>query len=369
MKQVVVRVDASHRIGHGHVMRCLTLASALRQRGAEIRFVCREHPGHLNNLIASSGFAVHPLPWSSALPEDDRAGWLGATADEDAAETRNALESFGTEVDWLVSDHYAIDDYWERTMRPRVDRIMVIDDLADRPHDCDLLLDQNVVARMRTRYEGKVPESCVLLLGAEYAIIQPTYVEARQRLPVQRGPIKRIFIYFGGADTDNLTSRSLSSVIALGRSDIEVDLVVSRTSPHLDVVRRQVAGRNNLRLHTELPTLAPLMAEADLGIGAAGATSWERLCLGLPCVVITLAANQVPVANELSRLGFIHYLGHKDQVTAAVIEARLRLLTNQTLDPAWSARCMNLWDGEGTGRIVRSMTACSHPFTARREYQ
>jgi len=169
-----------------------------------------------------------------------------------------------------------------------VGRIFAIDDLADRTHDCDQLLDQNLFADMHTRYASKVPEDCRLLLGPEYTLLQPIYAELHDRIPPREGPVRRILISFGGADRDNLTGRALAAFLSLNRPDIDVDVVISGSSLYIHGIREQVAGRDNIHLHSNLPTLAPLMARADLAIGAAGTTAWERVCLGLPGLVVTL---------------------------------------------------------------------------------
>jgi UDP-2,4-diacetamido-2,4,6-trideoxy-beta-L-altropyranose hydrolase len=360
---VVFRTDASLAIGTGHVMRCLTLASALRERDVDVFFVCREHDGHLCGLIEERGFTVFRLPVAEAGTQVGvtpvHADWLGATWPEDAEQTRSAIEAASVKPDWLVIDHYALDKSWECTFRSSVGHIMVIDDLADRAHDCDLLLDQNLVAQMHTRYADKVPATCSLLLGPEYALLQPLYAELHDRVPARKGPIRRMFIFFGGADSDNFTSRSLAAFLQLNRPDIEVDVVTSAGSPHAAIIRDQVAGHGNIHLHSNLPTLAPLMAKADLAMGAGGATSWERLCLGLPALVVTLAENQRSVAIYLHEAGLVHWIGHKEQVDQQIIANTLvRTLSMDSLID-WSRRCAQICTGRGVSQILNSMKIVS----------
>ncbi len=356
----LIRVDASTSIGTGHVVRCLTLANALAKKGADVSFICREHEGHLCDRIQEQGFAVHRLP---APADGFRAGatpfhavWLGAPWQEDAEQTGAAIRTLGVKPDWLVVDHYALDHRWEHALRPLVGRIFAIDDLADRIHDCDLLLDQNLVADIYTRYIGKVPADCSLLLGPEYALLQPIYAELHDRIPPREGPIRRILISFGGADSENLTGRALSAFLSLNRPDIDVDVVISDNSPYASEIRDQVAGHANIHLHGNLPTLAPLMAKADLAIGAAGTTSWERLCLGLPALVVTLAENQRPIADGLHRQGLVRWLGHKDEVTEQNIRQALAGLIEVGIDEEWSLRCKSSVDGKGVDRIGAVLT-------------
>lgn len=361
---IVFRTDASLAIGTGHVMRCLTLASMLRDRDAEVFFICREHNGHLCDLIDEKGFAVSRLPaLREGIQSEDslvHAVWLGASWQEDAQQTRAAIETSGEKHDWLVVDHYALDQRWESALRTSVGRIMVIDDLADRLHDCDILLDQNLVAQMHTRYADKVSATRGMLLGPAYALLQPIYAEVHERIPPREGPIRRIFIFFGGADSDNLTGRTLAAFLRLNRPDIEVDVVITAASPHAEAIRQQVAGHSNIRLHSGLLTLAPLMAKADLAIGACGATSWERLCLGLPTLVVTVGENQRPIANELSQRGLIRWLGHQDMVDQATIAQALGELIQQGLDASWSRRCLAVVDGNGVKRVCAALTVTAN---------
>jgi UDP-2,4-diacetamido-2,4,6-trideoxy-beta-L-altropyranose hydrolase len=361
--KIVFRTDASHGIGSGHVVRCLTLADGLMKAGAKVSFVCREHEGNLCELVEERGIEVVRLPPESGQQAYEfypaHAAWLMSTWEDDAARTLDAICAQGTKPDWLVVDHYALEERWHRALRPAVGRILAIDDVADRRHDCDLLLDQNLVANMYNRYERLVPASCDLLLGPEYALLQPAYSELRSCTPDRRGPVRRILVFFGGADGDNLTGLAIDAVLGLGRPDLEVDIVVSPGSPNYEGIRRQVKGHANLHLHGRLPTLAMLMMKADLAIGACGATNWERLSLGLPAIVVTVAENQRPVAQELHRCGLIRWLGHRDEVSEDSLREAMAGLMAQGLPVDWSIRCRAVVDGFGLGRVIDRMGASS----------
>ncbi len=355
-------------------MRCVTLAEALRLRGVRIVFICREHEGHLCEFIEQRGFEVNRLPQAArgGSVQDGRiyAEWLGATWEEDLTGTRTAINQLAVQPDWLIVDHYAIDNRWERGVRSMVRHLMVIDDLADRAHDCDVLLDQNLVEHMETRYMGNVPAHACTLLGTNYSLLQPVYAEWHARAKVRCGPIRRLFVYFGGADNDNLTGRSLEAFIRLNRPDIEADVVLAAGALHDDAIRTQVSGYRNIHLHQQLPTLAQLMSNADLAIGAGGTTSWERLCLGLPAIVITLAANQRPVADCLSRRNLIRWLGDKDEADAASIFRALSEVTGRDLDGQWSKACLESVDGRGVSRVCEALLVGGEGiFRARRVTQ
>ena len=357
---VAFRADASRIIGNGHVMRCLTLAEAMRARGAAALFVCREHDGHLCDLITARGFAVHRLalrpPVAAHQEGPAHVAWLGGSWQDDAEGTRTALKMWDRIPDWLVVDHYALDDRWEGLLRPMASRLMAIDDLADRRHDCDLLLDQNLVAQMDTRYVPQLPPRCVALLGPGYALLQSKFAELHPSTRARTGPIKRLLISFGGADRNNLTARSLRAFLSLGRTDIDVDVVMPARLDVADAIRHLAAGHPHIHLHEPLPTLAALTAAADLAIGAAGASSWERLCLGVPALVVTLAENQMPIAKELDRRGLVKWLGEQTEVSEEVLANALRHEVGRGGDADWSRRCLEVVDGLGTGRVCAAMT-------------
>jgi len=356
--RIAFRTDASSTIGHGHVRRCLTLAAALREHGHAVRFICREHAGNLCDAVARQGFAVDRLPLRLSAPaggDDGYASWLGAPWREDAHETLAAVRAGGSRPEWLVVDHYGIDARWERAVRSDVNRIMAIDDLANREHDCELLLDQNLVAGMERRYQGRVPSSCVQLLGPQYCLLAAAYGTLRQRTAPRTGPIRRILVSYGGADSGELTALTLAAIVRLGGA-IAVDAVVSGSASRAAGVRERFAAHGNIRVHDAGDSLASLIAQADLGIGASGTTTWERLCLGLPAIVVTVADNQRPIAEELARRGLIHWLGHSDAVDEQRMFDLLARLVAAGADEDASRRALALVDGNGADRVRAALT-------------
>ncbi|MCX7144164.1 MAG: UDP-2,4-diacetamido-2,4,6-trideoxy-beta-L-altropyranose hydrolase [Proteobacteria bacterium] len=358
--KVAIRVDASSQIGSGHFMRCLTLADALRQRGAQSRFVSRHLPTHLREMLVARSHEFMLLDGSTngGIPGDlAHSGWLGTSQRADAEFSIQAL--FDQTWNWLVVDHYALDARWESALRHIAGHILVIDDIADRRHDCDVLLDQNLVEDMEKRYRDILPTDCNVLLGPDYALLQPIYADLHDRLPPREGAIKRILICFGGADQQNLTGRALAAFMSLNRQDIQVDVVVSANSPQADAVRRQVTGHSNIHLYGNLPTLAAMMAKADLAIGAGGATNWERLCVGLPALVVTIAENQRAIAAGLHERGLVRWLGHQDQVDEEHMAQALGKLIETGLDASWSKNCTKMVDGKGINRVCIALTTAT----------
>lgn len=184
--RVVFRVDASNRMGTGHFMRCHALAEVLRQRGADVRFVCRAHPGHMIEALTREAFPVTvlPAPTESSAEGEDCVAARGVTQAIDATESIVALH--GEKPDWLIADHYGLDADWEQELRPHVGNLLVIDDLANRTHVCDVLLDQNCSTDAETRYQGLVPASCRRLLGSRYSLARPEHAAFCKTLPHRR---------------------------------------------------------------------------------------------------------------------------------------------------------------------------------------
>ncbi|MFH0934731.1 MAG: UDP-2,4-diacetamido-2,4,6-trideoxy-beta-L-altropyranose hydrolase, partial [Pseudomonadota bacterium] len=294
---ILIRTDASLDIGTGHVMRCLTLAEALREQGASCRFVCRAHPGNLIDLIRQRGFVVHSLPsdpdWQPRSTEPAHAAWLGADWQADAEQTK--VSAGGTAIDWLIVDHYALDGRWESALRGHSGKIMVIDDLADRVHDCDLLLDQNL-GRNAEDYAALVPGGCTLLVGAKYALLRPEFSAQREYSLARRSApqLKHLLITMGGVDKDDVTGKVLDALrVCTLPADCRISVVMGPHAPWLAQVRERAANMPwPTMVLVNISDMARLMADSDLAIGAAGCTSWERCCLGLPSLMMVLADNQ-----------------------------------------------------------------------------
>lgn len=354
---VVFRVDASSRMGVGHMMRCLTLAETLRERGAQIRFVCREHKGNLIALLQQKAMPVTVLPApaiNDTTSGEDYAAWLGVTRAEDAKQTIEALN--GENPDWLVVDHYGLDVEWEQRLRPHVSKLMVIDDLANRRHDCDVLLDQNYSAEGEQRYAGLVPGACRLLVGPRYALLRPEYVAHRKTLRDRDGQVSRVLVFFGGTDQQNVTGMALEALSYPDLRHLKVDVVVGANNPHRNSIEQQVLRRPHTTLHASRPHLADLMAQADLALGAGGATTLERLCLGLPSLVVSIAENQMPSCAALHHSRLINYFGHQDKVDAAgFCNEIIRMIGNPSRLVEMSLAGQALVDGFGADLINETL--------------
>lgn len=357
--KVAFRADASTRIGTGHVMRCLTLANALRDRGTRCVFVCREHPGHLASRIRAGGHLVHLLPVGSdyaPAPSGSHGEWLGSSVEKDASDTTRALS--GDVFDWLVVDHYTIDVRWETLLRPHVERVMVIDDLADREHDCDLLLDQNL-GRCEDDYQKLVAESCHCLIGPDYALLRSEFLRLRETSLSRRqdAPGTQILVSMGGVDCNNVTSRVLDALATAELSlAARVLVVLGQHSPHADLVTSQASRMPFLcDVRKGVDDMAAIMAESDISIGAAGSSSWERCALGLPAVAVAVAENQLAIAAALGVAGAAIVLPALDAWTSDDLHAAIRRLSTMEGRAACSYAASRLVDGRGVSRVTAVM--------------
>lgn len=320
--KVLIRADASIAIGSGHLMRCLTLADQLRNEGAEVVFVCRDTSDAMFDLLQSRGYRFAKLPTTetNTIPQK-----------LDAKETIEASKQlFSAEIDWLVVDHYELDADWERMLRPCVHKIMVIDDLANRMHDCDLLLDQNYYRDQDRRYQGLLPNNCVTLLGPKYVLLRPEFSEARQRIRSRDGNIRNILVFFGSSDPTNQTQKAIEGLMQFDKPDINVDVVVGVTNPNLNIIQELCAQSSNVTFHCQVSNMAELILKADLGIGAGGSAMWERCYLGLPTITVVFASNQVRTTEDVAEIGAIKYLGWSDQLSSKDYAQAITLMIEDT---------------------------------------
>jgi UDP-2,4-diacetamido-2,4,6-trideoxy-beta-L-altropyranose hydrolase len=294
-------------------MRCLTLAQRARARGVRVEFLCRDLPGALIPEVGAQGFPVHVLPADTA----DELGRIRSIADT-------------ATVDWMVVDHYGIDLAWERALRPAAQGILVIDDLANRAHDCDILVDQNYWPDAEHRYDGLLPADCLRLLGPRYLLLRDEFFQARAPLQRSFGPVHRLLVNFGGTDEPNVTCLALKAIAELNLSNVTVDAVIGASNPHRSEVEKRLSRLPRGHLHVQASNMATLIAQADIAIGACGSTTWERCYLGLPSIVLVLAENQRLAAEQLAQGGVLVSLGGVQGLDSGAIGMALQRLI---LDP------------------------------------
>jgi UDP-2,4-diacetamido-2,4,6-trideoxy-beta-L-altropyranose hydrolase len=286
-------------------MRCLTLAHVLKDNGVKVEFICRQHQGNLIDKIRSSGFRVYGLETASESEMDNKlthSHWLGVTQQQDAQDCIDILKS--KQSDWLIVDHYALDEQWQSRLKPYYNKLMVIDDLADRKHRCDVLLDQTF-GRQQEDYSTLTLKSCKLLLGSQYALLRPEFIKWREYSLKRRAKpeFRQLLINMGGIDIDNMTGKVVSGLKTCTLpNDIKIVIVMGGSAPHLEDVRiRADSLPCKTEVKIDVDNMAEIMANVDIAIGAAGSTTWERCCLGLPTIQIVIAKNQYNIAKFLEK--------------------------------------------------------------------
>jgi UDP-2,4-diacetamido-2,4,6-trideoxy-beta-L-altropyranose hydrolase len=357
------RVDASIDMGSGHIMRCLTLADALRAQGTKCLFFCRPHTGNMLNLITSRGHKTINLPTlicsNSTLSPDNHTheNWLGTDWSTDAQDTRRAIGK--DTLDWLVVDHYALDHRWERELRSCCKRLMVIDDIADRMHDCDLLLDQNL-GRATEDYHGLLPAHTSTLIGQQYALLRPEFLQLRIESLSRRkhAQFKHLLISMGGVDIGNATGSVLETIqscdLPIG---LYITVVMGLNAPWLQQVQTQATQmKRPTKLLVGITDMERLLADSDLAIGAAGGSAWERCCLGLPSLLLVLADNQENGAKALHQAGAAISMQHVSEIKT-FFENNAKFEDISTLLQQMSIAAARVTDGNGLSRITQKMIA------------
>ena len=351
---IAFRVDASSQSATGHIMRCLTLAEAFRERSVSIRFLSRHMPQHFRDLLAERGYEFADLGSAPAGPADDlpHAAWLGTPQTADAAAAVRALSD--RHWDWLIVDNYALDFRWESALRLAVGHIASIDDIANRRHDCDVLLDPNFYSDMNERYAGRVPPHCQMLLGPRFALLRQEFRRLREGVKARSGPVKRILIFFGGVDADNYTGSAIAALAGSGLGGLRVDVVIGATHAARRLIESE-CQRLGFDLHVQTDRMAELMAQADMAVGAGGGALWERCCLGLPSVTVSAAGNQSRQIADAAGEGLVYAPDAPGELAPFLARQIRALIENSTLRQMMSRNGMRTVDGRGISRIVSSL--------------
>jgi UDP-2,4-diacetamido-2,4,6-trideoxy-beta-L-altropyranose hydrolase len=362
---IAFRVDSSTIIGHGHVMRCLTLAQALvrakKQFEINVSFITKANQGNINHLISKADYQLVLIATGDkSVKQEDSDTWLGCLPEQDAKQTIAAIKTLPP-IDLLIVDHYAITKTWHQLVKPYCQKLMVIDDLANRALDCDILLDQTL-NRHAIQYQQLVPEHCQLLLGQNYMLLRDEFEMLKTQANTRRQQRStqltqaNILITMGGGDPDNLSELALLAIEKL-RADlpnISATLVLSSQSKHIKSLQQRQQKLSWCTLITDSQNMAQLMLNADIAIGASGATAWERCCLGLPTLTTVNAKNQQLIAKNLAETGASLNLGWYQKITIEAITKQLKVLLNNPQKYLIMAeKCFSACDGQGATRVAK----------------
>lgn len=341
------RADASLRLGIGHVMRCLTLARRIQRKGGQVLFVSRALPGHLGEFLTEQGIDVHLL-------EAESGDELDVNELHDAQQSAAIAQKWGAER--IVVDHYGLSAKWEGAQSVPV---MALDDAPNRPHQVGLLLDQNYSADCDA-YASLLPQGAVILSGTEFALLREEFSTLRPRsleARAERSSVREVLVTMGGTDFPDATGWVLHW---LAQSDLTQNMrftvVMGPTAPHLDKVRKLAAELpRTIQILAGSDQMAMLMHNADLAIGAAGSTAWERCAMGLPTITLVLAENQRPIAKALDTEGAAATVNFGDE--QALVTAFERLSGSPDALSAMSSHAARLCDGGGAERVLLELEA------------
>ncbi len=299
--------DTRADVGLGHLVRCIAIAQWAVADGHDVRFVVSDRWAGLDQFLANSGFDAV----------------TGALAD---------IEVGGDDV--VVVDGYDID--LDRLAGISA-RTVLIDDLGTRDAAVDLVVNPNIYAT-----DLEYPSAARALLGSNYALLRTDFVGARDR----RGPpsehVERVFVMMGGTDPTGETPRVLDALSAAAFSG-HVDVVTAR-----DDLTTGDRGYT-LTIHRAIGSPAVLMRDADLAFCAAGGSTWELACIGVPAVQVVVADNQALIGRWLRGHGLIALEGPTD--TATLVTA-FRALEPPEQRTAIAQLARELVDGRGAQRVA-----------------
>lgn len=326
VSNIVIRADASSQVGIGHIMRCLTIAEALKLQANgdfNVLFVCNyDLPKSVYENIINFGFKVQTLP----IPQKEHFDFH-----RDVELFKSMVR--GIEIDWIMIDHYGIDYRWEQEVRSVTRNIAVIDDLANRRHDCDIIVDQNYYPNYLNRYDRLVPSSCIKLLGPANLILRREFREKLDKV-VPRTRLERVLVSFGGSDPTDETSKVLD-MLELGYfPHLQFDIVLGQGHLNRESILQRSTALSNVNCVVSTNHISDLILKADLAIGAGGISLWERCILGLPSIVIEVADNQHELIHTFEQENLIWALGRNHEVTSELIKGMLMNLNQVDVEEA-----------------------------------
>jgi len=363
--KVAFRVDAGTAMGGGHLSRCLTIANELIKHSVtQCYFLLKSHEGNFAPMIKKNGFEVHilPLEYTPDYNFGDYSQWVGGSVVNDANGSLLYMKEKGfKDKDWLIVDHYGLDSVFEKLISKSGFNVGVIDDLANRTHNCKFLIDQTC-GRQKIEYIGLVNRDAIIMAGQSYCMLRPEFLTARVKAVKKRShfaSIKNILLNFGSTDPTNITSKIIDVLSHIDfKFEVDIVVVVGSNTPYLTLIRKLIADYSgNISLIVDANNMSELIYHADLAIGAAGATSWERCALGLPTIIIKTADNQSTVVSRIIGFGvaILHDINVPDQTNELL--NHFKYIHDNYAE--MSAKCSSLVHADGVNKVVEEMLGIS----------
>ena len=336
-KNLFIRVDASPEIGIGHIMRCLTLAQELKNNFDKIIFLTQKNSSDFTETIMNNEFEV-----------------IFISTNNDSDIIKNIVTTNSVNKNFLLIDHYNVDSNFESSLKNTFEKIFVIDDLANRKHDCDLLIDQNYYRDLNQRYEKLIQNGTITLLGPKYAIIRPEFRKINKKTIKKNSQIKKILVSFGGSDPTNECKKVLDALCSIENSKFEIIVAAGIYNHKFEQLKKLYEKYSNIKIYRHVDELSRLMVNSDLFIGAGGTTTWERFYMGLPSIVTIISDDQKESIEFLSDMGHVINLGLAKNVTSKTYVQTLQK-PNSDLIYDMSLHNQKLVDGNGSNRIKKQI--------------
>ena len=365
MKRVVIRADATLRIASGHIMRCLTLATALKNtfKDIDITLLAGPLPKALEERIGQAKVTLKCLPMNV-----DSTDW---NQSDDIKQSIEAISGLGP-IDLIIVDHYSLDIEWERALAPYSQKLLVIDDLINRDHHADFLLDQTF-GRKAEEYSARVNQHCQLMLGTNFTLIREEFsrlITQAQHKRQQFTAVHHLLISLGGLDENNATGKILTLLQeAITQGDKEkwhdwsLTIIASSDAPHLSQLKQQIMALPKAKLLIDCQNMAEQLLDADIAIGASGGSAWERCVMGLPTLSVVLADNQIDIATNLAAQGAAINLEHINNLTVARLTEGLAEISSPKVYQKMVQQCSAVCDGRGSSRVIGQLSASEVSLT------
>jgi len=355
--KIVFRLDSSDIIGYGHIYRCQTLATLFQERGHEVHFITRDFDSSFKKL--SPSIIEHKLPYqkSNSVNKNDYSTWFGTSKEKDLSQTLAILKSLEP-VDIVICDHYAIDSQYEIELKKLTKIVSSIEDLEDRPHSCDVLINQNSHVQEEV-YSSLCPRETKLLLGSKYSILREDFFQDENRKSLPIISVENIFIHLGTVSIQYF-GPLLEGLKQSNLSEKQITLVLPEQVAKKEKELSEIINSfKNLSRKIFIQDMAGEMSKCDMAIGAVGSSTWERATLFIPSLCVSVAENQVPIAKGAHEKNFCEYIGDIKDLSSEDWRKQLNLFSsdlnrmNQIKDS-----CKKFFVEDGKENIYNELISC-----------
>lgn len=333
---VVFRVDASKDIGIGHLMRCLALSEELIRRKHTCFFLSKVNNNELINRIEKNNIHYHKITPNLSLQADLK---------------KLIKISNENDIDWVITDHYGINSQYIKEIKKNNLRVLSIDDTAQIHYYSDIIVNQNIGAEKLVFSSEKYSK---FLLGTKYVILRDELLQRNKRLETKK--VEKILVMFGGADPDNFTLKVLKRLESLNEY-IQFIVVTGPANQFNNYILSYINKCNmDITYLRNRKKMSDVYLQSDIAISAGGTSCYELAYFGIPTIIITIADNQVKVAQELDNRNISIYLGEKNEIKSEQLLNNIKLLINNySLRKNMSENAKKLIDGKGKNKIINFM--------------